>query len=216
MNGNQQGTMSDSYKHGMHCWGHKCVSWTALFTGALVGVGIIFLLDVFCIAIGLSVFPVTENGTISLAVGGLVGATVAAFVSMFTAGWVAGYLGRPFCLKRNLGTLYGFTTWCLILILTMFMFSHVGHYISSYANFMSNPATIVSAESAPVSIVVPTTRSHMVINISANNLAVNLLVVFILFYLSAIAACLGGHYGMTTVCRNPSGSACDCCPPKTL
>lgn len=199
-----------------HHWMGKCVSWSAVLAGAFVGMGVMFLLNIFSIAIGLSVFPTTEAGGLALAVGGLTGAVIGVFVAMFLAGWVAGYLGRPFCWKRNLGVLYGFVTWSLIIIATALLATTIGHYIASYVGFIANPASIATNSPDAVAILTPQTRSHMVINITANNLVVNVLVLFALFYISALGACFGGHYGMTTRCRSEDNVDCGCCPPKKM
>lgn len=212
MNGNQ--TSADACKH--HLWIGKCVSWSAVVAGAFVGLGIMFLLNIFSVAIGLSVFPTTDAGGLALAVGGLIGAIIGSFAAMFVAGWVSGYLGRPFCMKRNLGVLYGFITWSLIIIATALLATTIGHYIVSYVNFIANPASFSGNGADAVAILTPQARSGMVINITANNIVVNVLVLFALFYISALGACFGGHYGMTTRCRSEDNVDCGCCPPKKV
>jgi len=197
------------HTHGCH---NKIVSWSAVLMGALVAIGITFLLNIFSIAIGLSVFPTTKDGVVALAVGGLVGVMIGSFVAMYVAGWVAGYLGRQHCKKRNLGVLYGFATWSVALIIMMLIYSHIGQFISAYANFISDPSTFVTTGSEAVPMATAQMKSIMVFNFQAatDYVAVNALVIFILFFVSALGGCLGGHYGMSTRCS----PACDCCPRK--
>ena len=112
----------------LHChW--KRLSWTAVIVGALVGVGLTFLLALFSAAIGLSAFSMDSTGATTLAVGGFIGVVIGILVSMFLAGWVAGYLGRPYAMGRNLGVLYGFTAWCLALLLTASFAGPIGRYV---------------------------------------------------------------------------------------
>jgi MFS family permease len=194
-----------------HC-GHKTFSWSAVIVGALVGIGISFLLNIFSIAIGLSVFPTTTNGEVTLAIGGFIGVVIGSFVAMFIAGWVSGYLGRGHCKKRNLGVLYGFAAWCLALIVLVFISANLGHFIAAYANFISDPASMVVTGNEVVPMATAQMKSVLVFNFHAASsyIAVNALVVFILFFIGALGACFGGHYGMMTRCSQP----CECCPRK--
>ena len=111
------------------------MSWTAIFVGALVGAGLGFLLNLFGIAIGLSILT-QKDGAAALAVGGLLGFLIAVITSMVVAGYTAGYLGRTYCPKRNLGVLYGFTTWGVALILTAAVASHINHYVVGAINIL--------------------------------------------------------------------------------
>ena len=177
------------------------VSYTAIIVGALVGIGLSFLLNLFAIAIGLSMVR-TKEGMISLAIGGFIGLLIGAIVSMFVAGYAAGYLGRPFCIKRNLGVLYGFTTWCLALILTVLLTAHMGRYISTYSNFVVNPTSVVvthneEAPAADTSIQASSSEMTTVnIQTVTKSLGFSTFLIFVIFFMGAIASCFGGHYGM--------------------
>ncbi|CEK12169.1 hypothetical protein [Legionella hackeliae] len=52
------------------------------------------MLNLFGIAIGLSLFTLNQEGATVLAVGGLLGLLIGIIVSMLVAGYAAGYLGR--------------------------------------------------------------------------------------------------------------------------
>ena len=199
----------------MHVSCMKRFSWSAVIVGALVGIGITFLLNLFSIAISLSAFNVNSaTGAATIAVGGLVGIAIGIIASMFTAGWVAGYLGRPHCFKRNLGILYGFTAWCLAFLIGVFVASHVGHYVAAYTSFISHPAVIVATSGDMMKMdAMPAAASTEVVvtQKAVQDLAISAFVVFLLFFLSALAACFGGHCGMCYRCGNEK---CDIEPKK--
>ncbi len=50
--------------------GCKRISWSAILIGAIVAVGLGFLLNMFCLAIGLSAFTLDDQGKTVVAVGG--------------------------------------------------------------------------------------------------------------------------------------------------
>jgi hypothetical protein len=177
----------------------KCISWTALFTGALVGTGLSFLLNLFSIAIGLSVYTTTTAGATSIAVGGLLGMAIGVIVAMFISGFVAGYLGRSHCKRRHLGVLYGFTTWCLALIITVLLTASMGRYVASYSDFIAHPAMIVVAGDAMPLVNANKMNSHPDVvkaEKATHNLGIGTFVVFLLFAIGAFFSSLGGHCGM--------------------
>ena len=187
----------------MHHMCHiKRISWSAIIVGALVGTGLSFLLNLFSVAIGLSVVKTTHEGLVSLAVGGFIGLLIGTIVAMFFAGFTAGYFGQPYSVKRNLGIVYGFITWCLSLILIMLLASHIGSYVTSYSRFITNPTPVVFTNNQlSQTITTSTSSSDVVVNSQAatNNLAYSAFLIFVLFFVGAISSCFGGHYGM--MCR---------------
>lgn len=207
MNGQQTLT----HDHNKQCCSNR-ISVKALFTGAFIGMGIGFLLQLFYIAIGLSAFTTNTEGLFVLAIGGLIGLLIGTIVTTFVAGYAAAYLGRSFCCKRNLGVIYGFTTWCLMLVLTVMFASHLGRYVSSYASFVSQP-TIVKVISidqvngqAQVSATTPASGGE-VVSVATSSVGMGAFIIFILFFVGALASCFGGHYGMY---------ARDCCKDKDM
>lgn len=185
-----------------HC-GQKRISWSAVLAGALVGIGLSFLFNLFSVSIGLSVVSTGKTGLIILGVGGFVGLLIGTIIAMFLSGLTAGYLGRNYSPKRNLGVVYGFASWALALIITILLSAHIGQFISSYSDFISNPSTIVvtqnnnhpavdvkSSPQAPKSLIYVNPEKV------ANNLGLVAFVVFILFFIGAVSSCFGGHFGM--------------------
>lgn len=181
----------------------KRISWSAIFAGAIVGVGLGFLLNLFGVAIGLSAFSMTESGGLSLMLGGLVGLIIATIAAMFFGGLTAGYLGRLYVPKRNLGLIYGFTTWSVSIILTALLAAYVGNYVNDYSTNITHQSVTVTQEK----VVTKSTKAHeeqkvssMPIKDASTGIAVGAFVIFALFFIGAFSSCLGAHYGMRCRC----------------
>ncbi len=189
-----------------HVHPFKRFSWTAVFVGALIGVGLGFLLNLFGMAIGLSAITFDNDGAMMVAIGGLIGMLIGVIVSMMVAGYAAGYLGRLYCPQRNLGMMYGFTTWAVALMLSALATAHITHYVSVYTNNLSPTVTVVPgsqnqvAESVTVDTVttVPAkaNQKSLKVNTSTTHLAWGAIAVFLLFFIGAVASCIGAHFGM--------------------
>lgn len=173
----------------IHMHACKCFSWKPVIAGALVAIGLSFLLNLFSVAIGLTAFTTNNQGVESLALGGLIATALGIVVSMFASGWLAGYLGNRYCKKRHLGALYGFLAWCVALILTIFLAEYAAKYITFYSHFISG----TTAASVSVS---NTSVQATANNVTENKVVISTYIVFCLFFLSAFASSLGGHCGM--------------------
>lgn len=184
-----------------HCLNRR-ISWSAIIVGALVAMGLGFLLNLFSFAIGLSVFSSNSEGAEVLAVGGAVGILVGIIASMLAAGYAAGYLGRSYCPRRNLGILYGFTTWCLALLLSALLAAHSNSYLVNYTANISN-AHIVTAEgnnaNQTPNVAIKNSNTNNQINISSQSMAWTAFTVFVLFFVGAVSTCVGAYCGMS--CR---------------
>lgn len=182
------------------CTSAQRISWSAIIAGALIGVGLSFLLNLFGVAIGLSAFSMSEEGGASLAIGGLIGLIVSTMVAMFFAGFTAGHLGRLYVPKRNMGLAYGFTTWSVSIILSALLTTHVGGYVKAYSDTVTQQGIVVVDENASPS------PHHSGTKIAAvtpkeisGGIALGAFIVFGLFFVGAFSSCLGAHYGMS--CR---------------
>lgn len=200
---------------GQERYSFKCISWSAIVVGALVGVGLTFLLSLFGVSIGLSLVTISNTGMISLAIGGFIGLLISTFIAMFVAGTAAGYLGRSHCVKRNLGVVYGFTAWCLAFILSVLLASHVMHYVSNYANFITNQATVSTTQNSNMPAVTTGQQSDNTVVVLNTQKATNTLgyvsfLIFILFAVGALASCFGGYFGMVCVCNKSCCGKCGC------
>jgi hypothetical protein len=183
----------------------KHLSWGAILAGAVVGTGLSFLLNLFCVAIGLSVMTTSSDGVTALAVGGFLGLLISVIVAMFVAGMTAGYMARPLCSKRNLGIFYGFATWSVALILVAILASHMSHFVTNYTNYIYNrpdvvnvvnnnvtPAVTASTQSNPTEVTINAQKA-------VNNVGYGAFVVFFLFFMGALSSSFGGYCGM--VCK---------------
>lgn len=182
------------------------ISWTAIFVGAIVGIGLSFLLNLFGIAIGLSSFTVGQDGAIVLAVGGLIGIMIGIIASMLTAGYAAGYLGRFYSPQRNLGIVYGFSTWSVALIFSAVIGAQISTYVDSFSNAISHSVFVTSQDKTDPSktLSVKTTSSThntdqttMKVTVSPNSLALGAFSVFAIFFIGAFASCIGACWGMS-------------------
>lgn len=180
----------NSSSHSVQC---KCFSWKPIIAGALTAIGLAFLLNLFSVAIGLTAFTANDQGIENIALGGLIATALGIVVSMFASGWLAGYLSSHYCSKGHLGALCGFLTWCVALIITIFLATHIQDYVNFYTHFISGTqVSIAVANAAQTSSI-----SHQV-----SQVMVSTYIVFVLFFLSAFACSLGGHCGMRYACKN--------------
>jgi hypothetical protein len=204
-----------------HFCGRKSLSWTAIFAGALVGVGLSFLLNLLCACIGLSAFSASSDGATALVISGFVGLVIATFVSMYMAGWVAGYIGRPYVARRHLGELYGFITWSLALLLTVMLASHVTKFVSSFNDSFvmhqqapavavtTNEAAPLASQSTVTNVNTGDSTTQTTVN-AAKAVSVSAIVTFFLFFIGALASCFGGCIGMRCCRKHCHDSNCKC------
>lgn len=186
----------------------KRICWSSIISGALVALGLNFLLGLFGVAIGISTFTLTTDGAIVLAVGGLLGISLGLVATMLASGYTAGYLGRMYAPQRNLGILYGFLTWSLAIILSALLVGHINNYATTFSNVTSRSVFVVPSEktntSEPVTVeTLPSSmdENHKTIKVTATatSMALSAFTLFGLFALGALASCVGALWGMN--CR---------------
>lgn len=192
----------DETKHD-HCPAR--ISWSAIFIGALIGVGLSFLMNLFGVTIGLSAFSMTDQGVLSLAIGGLLGLILSTIIAMFFAGYASGYIGRLYVPRRNMGMIYGFTTWIISVVMTALLTTYVGNYVDSYSATVTHSAVTVTQDNAASKASEPSSSEDQtqVDNLSpkeaSGGMAVGTFIVFALFFIGAMSSCLGARHGMS--CR---------------
>ncbi len=175
------------------------IAWSAILIGALTSVGLSFLLNLFSMAIGLTVISRNAAGNGTLAIGGLIGVLIGAIACMFFSGWLAGYIARPYYRNPHLGGLYGFSAWCLALLMTILTASYVGKFIADSSHFLSNPSVVEEnvANRPPVlSLDTPSVGNNQTINSTeAVNAAagVGAFIIFIMFFVGALSSTIGGY-----------------------
>lgn len=176
--------------------------WSAIFAGALVGVGLGFLLHLYGVAISLSAFSSSQQGASVIAIGGLLGMLIGVIAAMATAGFVAGYLGRYHYYQTHGGVIYGFITWSLILLISAMAVGPLTQYVSKYGESLSNTHQVnVSDDSAvnnaqkPVIKTVSGTNTK-VAEITPEQLAWSGWIIFALFFIGGLSSCIGACCGM--------------------
>jgi uncharacterized membrane protein len=178
-----------------------CLSWRAILAGALVAIGLSFLLNLFGVGIGLSAFAISDTKTeaLALAFGGYIAMVVSVMIAMFVAGWVAGFIAHPKCPSGCHGILYGFLTWCLALILSIFLVSSMGRFMSYQYNALSNAnvtnITMTSNDASPL-VSANVGKEHTTVAVSdekAKEMSKSVFLLFLLFFAGALSACFGGY-----------------------
>jgi hypothetical protein len=180
----------------VHSTDCKCLTWKPIIAGALMAIGLTFLLNLFLVAISVTAFTTTSEGVEKLAFSGLVATGLGIIASMFAAGWVTGYLGKNYCSKRHLGALYGFLTWCIALIITVFLMVHAQQYVTFYGHFLSGTASTFQASTSHGAV-----AASVATRLPPHSLVISAYVIFVLFFLGAFSCSLGGHCGMRHKCK---------------
>jgi hypothetical protein len=204
MNNNLCNACNSPVTDGHKCvCGVSCISWSAILIGALFILGLSFLLNVFSATIGLSAFHLSSEGVKTLAVGGFVGMLVGTIAVMFFSGWVAGYLGRTRCVTGYCGSVYGFSSWSVALIVTILLSAHVGKFVTSFNDFAQTPTysnvAVTTNNAAPVVSTNNANPSQLVVN--SDKVAMGAFAIFILFLVGAFSSAIGGHCGLRTCCK---------------
>ncbi|KTC93863.1 MULTISPECIES: hypothetical protein [Legionella] len=181
------------------------ISWSAIFSGAFIGVGLGFLLQLYGVAIGLSVFNASPNGTTAIAIGGLIGFLIGVIISMGSAGFVAGYLGRSHHCHCHGGVIYGFLTWSIALLLSALMIMPLSHYTSAYTKNLAPTISVDQSSPQPIAITssANSSSSNMAmennqtnVKVTPNTLTGSSWIMFMLFFIGAISSCIGACMSM--------------------
>ncbi|MCE3237892.1 MAG: Uncharacterized protein K0R24_873 [Gammaproteobacteria bacterium] len=179
------------------------IAWSAILIGALASIGLSFLLNLFSMAIGLTVISKNAAGNGTLAIGGLIGLLIGAIACMFFSGWLAGYIARPYYRNPHQGGIYGFSAWCLALLVTILTASYVGKFVADSSHFLSNPSVVIEGSDINpphvLSLSTPSVEENHTITGSAHADPVNAagmgaFVIFIMFFIGALSSTIGGYY----------------------
>ncbi|ASQ45598.1 hypothetical protein [Legionella clemsonensis] len=176
------------------------LSWTAIFSAAIIGVGLNFLLNLFSLGLGISSFSIDLQGKTSLSFAGFICFCISSIIAMFFTGWFAGKLSPPMLQGRLWGAFYGFLAWSLLLIITVLIITNMIQFLAFHSNFTSNLVSVKLTHSAPMlteTIAHITKSSPLSFNIETTKkvLTLNAMLTFILFFLGALSSCIGGFIG---------------------
>lgn len=178
--------------------GHS-MCWSAVFSGAFVGVGLAFLLHLYGVAIGLSAYSSSSDGASIIAIGGLLGMLIGIIASMATAGFVAGYLGRHHYHQMHGGVMYGFITWSLILIMSVITAGSLAKYTSAYSEALNKPVSVSTYHVDENTVSKPTVKvetATSVKEVTPKELAWSGWIIFGFFFVGALSSCIGACCGM--------------------
>lgn len=201
MNTENSIVIEDEY---MRVQNHR-VCWSAVVAGALVGLGFAFLLHLYSVALGLSVFNSSPQGTQIVALGGLLGFLVGVIASMIASGFLAGYLGRFHYHALHGGVIYGFLTWSLIILLSALCVAPMGTYVSAFEKSIYHTTVVNSATGevvAPKTTTVTSNTDQTVkvttpaATVTSEQLACGAWIVFGLFFVGALSCCIGAMLGI--------------------
>ncbi|AUH73628.1 Uncharacterised protein [Legionella sainthelensi] len=192
-----------------HCHIHpnKCISWTAIFIGALIALGLGLLFGLLGAVIGLNSLKTVNSGSIVFSLGGMLGVIVCVIVATAISGYITGYLGRLHCSKHHhLGIVYGFITWVSSLILGAILLGILSQNLVAYSNIARTvvaipvPITQITTPVGSTKISSSTENGEKVtvveVNVTPADLASGAFLAFLLFFLGAMFSCLGAHWGM--------------------
>lgn len=171
----------------------KCISWTAIFVGAFVAVGLGFLLHLLTTGLGLTLFTTSTAGLTTLAVGTFIWLFLASYFSMFLSGYITGTLVRYQLVSKCAGALHGFVSWAVALIIALILASHVGMGAGNASRVVQPLQTV------PVVQVVTVDNNGNVTKDaekSANATGIGLLAVFFIFFVGATGSVMGGYFGV--------------------
>jgi hypothetical protein len=155
-------------------------------------------------AIGLSVISTNPAGNETYAMGALIGLLIGSIACMFFSGWLAGFVARPCYRSPNIGGLYGFSAWCLALLITILTASYVGKFITESSHLLANASavsemnahqhdgvyavTTVAVDSTPAATNHPAKAAN-----AANAVGVGAFILFVMFFVGALSSTIGGY-----------------------
>lgn len=174
--------------------------WSPVFIGALIGLGLSFLLDLFGMGIGLSLFTTNTTGAIILSIGGFLGMLFGTIVAMFTSGFAAGFFAGHTCEKSQYGIVYGFLAWCLSLFLMIIFSLTISNFMNLKANFpilsQTTNEVISTTQNVTTSLNPMTSQKNTEPEKNVHTIGTISLAMFILFIVGALSSCFGGYTGL--------------------
>lgn len=187
-----------------NCYRNKTtpIQWGPILAGAIVGLGLSFLLNLYSMAIGLSAYTNPEHGPAVIAIGGVLGLLIGVIFSMGLAGYVAGYLARFNHCYCHGGIIYGFVTWSLAIMFSALLIMPLTQYVSFFEDNLDphlTPPTATAAATTDVNVSVNSDSNasdKKAIETNPKQLAYNGWVLFGIFFMGALSSCIGACVGM--------------------
>lgn len=174
------------------------ISWSAIISGAVVGVGLCFLFHLLTSGIGLSAMTKTVGGTQVLVASVLLWLYLGNYFIFFLSGWVTGKLARPYCSHPCTGLLYGFMAWSLTLIFSMVLFAHVSDKStieiipSMHSTTMEERMVMANPDTSnKKATVIDNDTQEAIQKVGIANLAI-----FLVFLSGALGGAIGSYYAL--------------------
>lgn len=138
------------------------LSWSAIFAGAIISLGIAVLLNLLGLALGFNVFKVDSDLLANLGTGSIIWLIASTIIATFVGGWIAGRLAE---ITLNIeGILHGLAVWALITLITLLLLTTTaGSLINSTLSMVEKSLTAVGKGVTTVAASVQPTisNSHM-------------------------------------------------------
>ncbi len=179
-------------KYDLHVCGIDCVSSGSIFVGALVLIGLGFLSNFLAVSLGRLVFSVS-NGAVIFGIGSFFALVILSTLLMFISGWIVGYLSLTCCYRRRFREIFRYFTLSLALIVTIFLTTQAGLFISNYGH--------ASSKDVPAKSITPVAlndtkwqASHHTLSDREESLLVAI-ATFLLFGIGALCVTFGKRIG---------------------
>lgn len=178
----------------IHKQGHCVISWSAIIAGALIAFALSALFNLFNAGLGFVVFPETFHVLTTLTITSYIWLIICGVIAMFIAGYATGKIMRCNSASPCNGFLHGFLAWSLALLLALTLASHFAQtaaQMTAATQVSSNTQSDMASSETPadVSSSSQTTQSSQAVGGATIGL-------FLIFLFGALAAGLGGYFGV--------------------
>lgn len=149
------------------------ISWSAIFGGVIIGLGISVLLNILGLALGFNMFKVDSDLLANLGTGSIIWLITSTIIATFAGGWIAGRLAD---IRLTIeGMLHGLATWALITLTTfMLITTAAGSLVNSTLTMVEKSLAAVGKGVTTVATGVQPTINHSQIMSVAKSMAPNL------------------------------------------
>lgn len=183
------------------------ISWSAIISGSVVGIGLCFLFHLLTSGIGLTSMTQTVGGTQVLVAAVLLWLYLGNYLIFFISGWVTGKLARRHCSHACTGLLYGFMAWAVALIISMALFAQVSsqntiEIFPSMNSVTLENRTLGARASGAAAVVPPESANKKAVIVDHNTqdviqkVGVVNLAIFLVFFSGALGGAIGGYYAL--------------------
>lgn len=174
-----------------------CIPWGAIIIGAIISVSYTTLLNMLGIGLGLIIFDPERFNMVKLGHGAIAWMTLSGIISMMAGGYLVGKFSNTNCkLKR---CCYGIAAWALAMSFTVMVATTAsGLFMGGAINITRGSVYVVEQQYAAANAA-SNNQSNVLdtntnIKKSANNIGKASVMMFLAFFLSAIAGIVSAMY----------------------